>query len=217
MRRRKKEGETVEREKLLSTPALRERGWTGSILNRFMPEPDKLKDNPHYKSGPQMRLHLQSRAEKIETTSEFEAAKNKAESRSRIGKEVAKKKKAELIVEVKDLPIRVKIVPNLTTRAISHYNKRLESDNFDGDLATSTSDEKFLNRIQVNYIRHRLTRYDFALKGMAGRIGTAAACIIIREKVYDAIADAYPGLKEECLRQKMDRRQRDGELGMCAE
>ena len=62
-------------------------------------------------------------------------------------------------------------------------------------------DPVFLDRITVNYIRHELTQYDGALVEVAGQTGIQQAVDAIRARVYEAIADAYPMLADECTRQ----------------
>jgi hypothetical protein len=53
----------------------------------------------------------------------------------------------------------------------------------------------------VNFIRHELTEYEFALCKSAGKTGVDEAVLEIRNRVYSAISDAYPELNEECNRQ----------------
>ena len=59
----------------------------------------------------------------------------------------------------------------------------------------------FLERITVNYVRHRLTSYDRNLERVAGQIGVALAITAIRKRIYAAIAETYPHLAPECERQ----------------
>jgi hypothetical protein len=70
------------------------------------------------------------------------------------------------------------------------------------DYATPESDKAFLERIEVNYIRHNLTKYDTALETMAGRIGVHEAVVKIKFMLLDAIAEKYPYLADECQNQK---------------
>jgi hypothetical protein len=50
-------------DELLGTVALKARGWTGTLIRRFLPTPDRTKVNPHYRSGPPMRLYDLARVE----------------------------------------------------------------------------------------------------------------------------------------------------------
>ena len=69
------------REPMLTKTTLRERGWTGALLRRFLPEPDEEKVNPHYKCAAPMQLYLVTRVEAAEGTAEFKAMQEKLASR----------------------------------------------------------------------------------------------------------------------------------------
>jgi hypothetical protein len=60
-------------------------------------------------------------------------------------------------------------------------------------------------RITVNYLRHHLTAYDTHLEQVAGQIGVRQAGNVIRRRMYDEVAKAYPELAEECQRQMQAR------------
>ncbi|MFV0127032.1 hypothetical protein ACLGI4_04835 [Streptomyces sp. HMX112] len=57
-----------------------------------------------------------------------------------------------------------------------------------------------LVRWQVDYLRYALKRYDALLDGLFGTAGRAEAERLLRERVYGAIAQAYPRLAAECRR-----------------
>ena len=78
----------------------------------------------------------------------------------------------------------------------------MERNNFSFDYATPKSDKIFLERIEVNYIRHNLTKYDTALETMAGRIGIHEAVTKIKFMILDAISEKYPYLSRACTLQK---------------
>jgi hypothetical protein len=50
---------------------LRERGWTDTLIQRFLPDPDETRTNPHYRSGPRMKLYALGRVLGIESSTEF--------------------------------------------------------------------------------------------------------------------------------------------------
>lgn len=67
---------------------------------------------------------------------------------------------------------------------------------------STTDNPDFLARICVNYIRHELTTYDRYLDVIANNCpGKEAGLLVFQDRVYSAIAAAYPHLKDECTRQ----------------
>ena len=50
-----------DREKLYSRPDLKARGWTDTLIDRHLPEPDDYRDNPHYKCAGPMKMWLRRR------------------------------------------------------------------------------------------------------------------------------------------------------------
>ena len=101
-------------------------------------------------------------------------------------------------VEVMRVDVIVMRLSEVHKLAIASYNAYHEQF---GNTASPKSDAAFLNRICVNFIRHELTEYDCALADVAGKIGITKAVDGIRQKVYSAIARAYPGFATECERQ----------------
>ena len=199
----------TQNEEYISKAGLKTRGWTDSMISIFLGNPDLERFNPHYKSAPKMKLYKLSRIINIEGTEEFNIRRIKSEQRSKVMKKVAKNKEMRLLEEIKRLEISVRIISpeSLLKASIKGYNDfheyvSMERENYDFVPADSGSDKSFLQRIQVNYLRHNLTEYDHELENVAGKIGIAKAILMIKEKVYDAIALAYPYLSQECNRQK---------------
>jgi hypothetical protein len=62
------------------------RGWTGSLIKRFLGEPDKTAPNPHYRcTGAPMRLYLLSRVAAVEQSSDWQATREQVAKRSAAG------------------------------------------------------------------------------------------------------------------------------------
>jgi hypothetical protein len=70
--------ETAAAAQCIGAWGLKERGWTESMIRDFLGKPDLRVDNPHYKSAAPMRLWRLQRAEAIEVTPEFAAARERA-------------------------------------------------------------------------------------------------------------------------------------------
>src|SRR5690606_991259 len=62
----REDGGTLNMSELIASDWLKARNWTEAAIKRFLGEPDDTKPNPHYKSGPPMRLWLKERAEAVE-------------------------------------------------------------------------------------------------------------------------------------------------------
>jgi hypothetical protein len=208
----------MEREKkYMIASDLKDRGWTDGLIRRFLGEPDQLAANPHYRSAAPMRLYAIERITGIEATPAFAEAREKAKVRSSAALRAADRRRAALVERAGAMQVRVQVVEpgELLRRAIRHYNKRhnewLASREYrygrdDGWQPASTqSDSLFLERIQANYVRHQLTRYDRALDELACQVGVAEAGAVIRWRVYEEIASVYPHLAAECRRQHRDR------------
>ena len=198
----------------LITRDLLARGWTRSLIARFLSQPDRTVGNPHYRCAADMKLYSLARVEQIEATPEFRAARAKLAGR-RAG---AARATATKLQKTLDLAARTRI-PTLRPldreavieKACANFNSRLRQREWDWGLdsrdATPDSDPSFLARITVNYLRHKLTPYDRTLDRLAGRVGVGDACDVIRARVYEAIRVAYPWLAAECDRQEAARRQ----------
>ncbi len=209
--------DTQEKPEMLGTHALRERGWTPALIARFLGDADATRPNPFYASSPPMRLYSLARVEDVEADPAFMAAQVGACRRVEAGKAAAIKKAAKLVEEARTTRIRVKRLDDgeVLMAAIDAYNERQSERSWERgyggwEEARPDSEPDFLARITVNYIRHNLTTYDTHLERVAGRTGVHQAVDVIRERLYDAITEAYPHHGAECRRQLERRRQEQG-------
>lgn len=188
----------------LTMTALSERGWTPAMVRTLLGTPDRTRPNPHYRRAAPMRLWALARVAAAEASPGFAARQAKAAARSAASSASAARKKHDLAERISAVEVRVPLLDRdeLVWQACESYNSRSR-----GDLrATPDSDPEFLDRICVNYLRHELTGYEAELDALYGQVGRKEARDIIRAKVYDAIADAYPDLAAECSRQAFARR-----------
>jgi hypothetical protein len=187
---------------------LEREGWTATLVKRFLDPPDASAPNPIFRrAGAPMRLYKLSRVTTVEQQEAWQEASRKAQVRSTASKEIAAKKRARLIETAERLQIHVRKMPEheLVRRAIASYNAFHEELSFerdwDFDPARPTSDPTFLARIAVNFLRHHCTSYDRQLERVAGQVGVHEAVVVIRRRVYAAIAASYPEYAAECARQ----------------
>ena len=95
---------------------------------------------------------------------------------------------------------------DLTRLACRHYNDNLRQRGLGRPmlLARPTSDQAFLDRLRVNYLRHHVSERLFP----RGVILPDETYRQLQMVLYQAIAEAYPRLWYECKRQlarKVDR------------
>jgi hypothetical protein len=196
---------TLDREEFLPVSDIKKRGWTDALIARFLGRPDDTRVNPHYRSGPPMRLYKLDRIERVEASTEYrEVQRGRQCKRDSAQKALATKRQkiAEYIARV------AIVVPQLSKeelirRACNHYNERSLRDErrIGYNPASPHSDPAFLDRICVNYLRHCLTSYESHLREIAGKVGAPDAYCAIKTKVLAAIGDAYDWLYEECRQQ----------------
>lgn len=190
---------------LTQSQILERPGWTRTLVKRILGEPDLIK--PRFGGGT-INLYQRERVEAAEASEAFLSQQDAVAKRKAAARRVVEKKTAALLADVDRMSVRVTRIPleDVRRRAIKAYNDR----HWGSDMpAGMHSDSEFLDRITVNYIRHKLTRYDQALGKTAGKVGVHQAVDAIREKVYAAIAEAYPDLAEESRRQLARRREEE--------
>ncbi|MEY9990544.1 hypothetical protein ABIE67_002576 [Streptomyces sp. V4I8] len=197
----------------LSAAGLRARGWTPGMMRQLLGEPDLLRTNPHFRAAPQTRLYSIERVVAVERSEEFRAASAAAARRPAAARAAALHRRREVLLRIAAEPIEVpRLAPDrLAALAVEHRN-RLEEERTSWrwghvpDPATvDGADPHALARWKVDYLRHRLTRYDKILDELYGRTGRAAAEELLRHRFYAAIAKAHPALARECERQLRER------------
>lgn len=195
---------------------LKERGWTESLIKRFMPEPCMTIPNRVYRSAPPYRLYREGRVADVEATGLWQQAASVARDRGARAKRATETKREALLETIRRLEIKVPQIERdeLIERACDSYNSHklglyLER-GYEYTPASKDSNPQFLERLMVNYLRHEMTDYERLLARTYGRVGVRAAYYEIAKKVYDAIARAYPDLFDECDRQLKKRGKLNG-------
>src|SRR5438093_419595 len=81
----------------LNRTALVARGWTATLIARFLPVPDVLAPNPVYRSAPPMPLYDSARVAAIEATDAWQIAHRAAAKRSRAAQRAVATKREQLL------------------------------------------------------------------------------------------------------------------------
>jgi len=183
---------------------LKTRGWTESMIDKLLGQPEKFGQNSHKKST-SVYLFLSSRVLEVEGSQEFKEWQKKTAPRrikqSKSMLALSDTKRKQILEYVKNMEIDV---PKLHKRqcireACEHYNYRqYEREKYDFEHADpKNSSEDFLKRIAMNYIRHCLTDYEAILREMYGKVGIDSAYAALKSQITEEIYKANPWLNEQ--------------------
>ncbi|MET9801098.1 hypothetical protein [Streptomyces sp. NPDC006368] len=194
---------------------LRRRGWTDAMVRDLLGEPDVQGRDPRRWSIAPVRLYLLARVEAVERAPEFADCSGAAGPGAAVARVAAEKRRQAVLAAIRAEPIRVPMLPRaeLEMRAVRH--RRLTGGAPEGGGGGSGSGPEpesgadsdaepraagALARWQVDYLLHALGRYDVLLDGLFGAAGRAEAERLLRRRIHEAIAQAYPRLADECRR-----------------
>jgi len=185
-------------EPMVSRSALSRRGWTAQLMETLLGEADCIESVHSSTDIPPTRLYSLRRVEAAERSGAFLEAQKLQAAKTEENADKLRNEFDNLVAEIKRLEIIVDVIDIEEARqqAIVAYNSRRH------ERLPDQIDPGFLGRITVNWLRHERTFYDHAIELIAGHYFAAQATRLIRHRVLDAIAAAYPELHRECERQK---------------
>lgn len=193
----------MDRTLYLSTAELTERGWSKSMIPRFLGEHDEEKRNPFYRSASPMKLYLRERAQSVEGSDDFKKAREKAAIRSEAATLRAEQAAQTLTQSVlSKVKLHKMDYEQLRAKALKHKAQR------DRDLGemdwcnVHQAEEEHIQRWMVNYARHQLSNYDAVRIHYAGKVGVHQAAEAVRDAVLTKIAQTWPELGEAAYKAK---------------
>lgn len=209
---KKKESKEEKPKLIYKSTLLKRPGWTLKTLEIFDPRVAKEVPNSHYRSGPKSKLYMLTEIESIEKTEEFQNWVEKNQKRIKGAEKAVETKIHNLFELIDQMSVKVRYVGDVLEKAIKTYNRWQEDEfqyfedlygdtDFEVRHLNKKSDPDVLERIVVNYIRHKLTNYDRELEKIVGKVGKQFGYKKINQKIYDSIKEAYPEYADECDRQ----------------
>ena len=185
---------------ITKTDLISVRKWTDRLIKKYMPVPDTIKNNPHFRRASEMKLYKISRVESIEKKELFLIDFQKTILRRKSSSKMVRTKKDNLLIQISELPISVEIIPRneLVPLVIDDYNDR---NYFKDYLTFQDLDQSTLQRLTVNYIRHQLTSYNRYLDLILSKVGKEEGYRLLNERIYKCISESYPDLTGECALQ----------------
>ncbi|MFE7597396.1 hypothetical protein [Streptomyces sp. NPDC057494] len=214
----------TDRTTYVALAGMRRRGWSDAMVRDLLGTPDVQGRDPRRWSLAPMRLYLLARVETVERTPEFTEAAALCRTRAAASGVHAERRRAAVLTAIRAEPIEVPLLPGpeLERRAVRHRHllgarspgpRREDAppspgprreDAPPGTAAAGSAPvpppSGALVRWQVSYLRHALARYEALLDGLYGETGRGEAERLLRRRLYEAIAAAYPPLARECRR-----------------
>ncbi|MEX0167574.1 hypothetical protein [Streptomyces sp. LMG1-1-1.1] len=191
---------------------VRRRGWTDAMVRDLLGTPDVQGRDPRRWSLTPVRLYLLARVETVERTPEFAETSVLSPARSAAAGAYAERRRSAVLAAIRAEPIEVPRLPGpeLERRAVRH--RHLLTGRMTGRSPSAPPPSAppagapgvppvgSLVRWQVSYLRHALSRYEALLDGLYGATGRGEAERLLRRRLYESIAAAYPALAAECRR-----------------
>lgn len=178
-------------------------GFTDKLIRELLPEPE-LVVNPHYRSGPKMKLWDVNVVASAMKTEIFIAAMEKRNKRRKSAMKAVQTKTSKLQLQVDEFvkSVRISRIPleRLRLNAIRDKQKWYDSNGI-YDKFAEDADEATVKRWMVNYIRHNMVEYDREIYDMKGKTGKTSLYFELHNGVLHKISEVYPELEDECLRQ----------------
>lgn len=178
-------------------------GFTDKLIRELLPEPE-LVVNPHYRSGPKMKLWDATVVESAMKTEIFMAEMEKRKKRCASAKKAVQTKTSKLQLQVDEFvkSVRISRIPLEKLRLAAIRDKQKWYD-FNGiyDKFAEDADDATVKRWMVNYIRHNMVEYDREIYDMKGKTGKSLLYFELHNGVLRRISEVYPELEDECLRQ----------------
>jgi hypothetical protein len=190
----------MKKEFITKTEIKSKRKWTESLILKYLPKPDLIKNNSQFRGTSEMKLYKVSRIDEIEKCEMFFIDFQKTILRRERSKKMVNTKTDNLLNNISKISILVEEYnrQELIKMVIDSYNQR---NNHKEPISQRETDQATMERLMVNYIRHQLTSYDYILMELYSKTGKEQAYKLLNEKIYKSIGEVYPYLIEECALQ----------------
>lgn len=192
----------------INQTAVKSMGFTDKLIRELLPAPE-LVNNPHHISGAKMKLWKLSDVEAAMRSPAFQDALDKKEKRRKSAEKGVATKRANLEADtVRFLGcIHIQRIDMNQLRERTLQAKRRWCELHDDYSDIYANDEAAVMRWMVNYVRHEMTLYDDQLYQMKGKTGIHEMHDKMHDLILDKIAETYPELADECMSQKIGRKE----------
>jgi hypothetical protein len=185
----------------LSLDTLRARGWTPFLVRTFLGDPDRMVP---------VELYLSSRVKETERREDFIAARDLRQRRTQALREATARRRERALEAIRTVPLELPRLSQteLAVRAIEHRNvldaqrAALSWGHRPNPVTVESAFPAELIRWQVVYLRDLLAGHRSLLEALPPGASQAEGRGLLTERIFGAIAAAYPALELECRRQQ---------------
>jgi len=186
----------------ITAAGLKGRGWTLTMIKKFLKEPDKIVDNPYYRCADPMKLYEMKRIKRIEKRKTFIAVMEASAKRKESAAKAVETKMRKSIKFAENVEIKVpkEDFNKVVEYACESYNdwhqvtRYGEWNEYFEPVYPNNPDKAFIKRITTNYLRHECTSYEYELHKLFGKTGVQEAHDILQKRINDKILETYPEL-----------------------
>jgi hypothetical protein len=117
----------------------------------------------------------------------------KAERRRQSSSKSIKDRKERLLTWAEEYPIKLPNIPRekLMKDAYDSWYWYKYDDDYEYDDEVISSENDFIHRITINYVRHDLTKYEELLEEIKGKVGIGEAYECLKHRIIEAIENKY--------------------------
>lgn len=187
----------------------RRRGWSPHTIAQFLGEADKLETKHFPGKVFTITLFSVARIEEAEEDPEWQALAEGQYLVRRKAERTASRENAMDRVRNFDIKVRNTDLDRsfLIEAAVAHYNERRSAIRGRQGLVHSpidahTAPPHVVIRLTLNYLRHNLTNYDYAIKKLAVAHGRREEYLTLRARFFVALRHHFPDFAEALTEQE---------------
>lgn len=181
------ETENLTRNEVLTARDLRNRGWTRTMVCRFLGSADAFTQNPHVNTGRPMRLFKSARVREVELGPDFIVCRKLSETRSAKAKQYLNSKASGLVALANAIEFEI---PSLDLRNLTaQTEKRFGS--------YKTAEIQIKN--EVAFLMEDAGKSEWSLDQFYWCSGIRAARLVLRRRMLIKIMQNYPHLSQAVM------------------
>lgn len=181
----------------LTASELKARGWTETMIRRFLGPPCATARNPHYRSARPMRIYAVARVDVAERSPGFREAESRARLASARSRTAHETKVKAVVSAAWGIPVAL---PDVTDSALkANARERLALSSSRQYLLPIGIDD-MVAACAVQLLLDACEPALWALDEMFATRGVRAARVIVRKRILSMIAARHPSLRAQCMR-----------------